>query len=266
MDETFRIVPPKNSEVPILLSVPHCGIAFPNELLSEYKPELIQSPDDTDWFVDTLYDFVSDRGITIIAAHYSRWVIDLNRDPQSKPLYDDGRIITTLCPITTFAGESIYLDERKEIDAAEIQRRVKMYYNPYHQKIQEQLDDLKSKFGKVVLWDCHSIRQTVPTIQKEKFPDLVLGDADGTSASPGLIETVLGVLDHSNYAVSHNYPFKGGYITRHFGQPSKNQHALQLEMTKVNYMDDSEKRYDKIRAEKMRELLKRNFEKLIEQL
>ena len=266
MEEVFRVTPSKNSEVPILVSVPHCGTSFPDELKDQYVPELIRSPDDTDWFVNTLYDFVADMGITMIAAYYSRWVIDLNRDPQSKPLYSDGRIITSLCPATTFLGDPIYLDGRKEVAATEIRRRVDVYYKPYHQKIQSKLDDLKNKFGKVLLWDCHSIRQTVLTIQKEKFPDLILGDADGTSASPGLIEGVLGVLDHSNYSVSHNHPFKGGYITRHFGHPSKNQHALQLEMTKVNYMDDAERGYSKERAGKMRELLKLNFEKLIDQL
>jgi N-formylglutamate amidohydrolase len=93
-----------------------------------------------------------------------------------------------------------------------------------------------------------------------------LGDADGTSASPGLIETTLSTLDHESYSVSHNHPFKGGYITRHYGKPSANQHALQLEMSKVNYMDDEEKKYDKARSDKMRELLKRVFGKLIEQL
>ena len=89
---------------------------------------------------------------------------------------------------------------------------------------------------------------------------------DGTSASPGLIETALGTLDHGEYSISHNHPFKGGYITRHYGKPSQNQHALQLEMTKVNYMDDEEKKYDKLRAAKMRVLLSKVFEKLIEQL
>jgi N-formylglutamate amidohydrolase len=132
--------------------------------------------------------------------------------------------------------------------------------------IQQLLDDLKSKFGKVLLWDCHSIRQFVPTIHKEKFPDLILGDVDGTSASPGLIESVLSVLDHSDYSVSHNHPFKGGYITRQFGRPSDNQHALQLEMTKINYMNDDEREYDGVRAGQMRKLLRRNFETLIEQL
>ena len=133
-------------------------------------------------------------------------------------------------------------------------------------KIQELLNDLKAEFGKVLLWDCHSIRQVVKTIQPGKFPDLILGDADGTSASPGIIESALGVLDHGAFVVNHNHPFKGGTITRHFGRPAENQHALQLEMTKVNYMDDGETKYDGVRAAKMQLVLKEVFEKLIEQL
>jgi N-formylglutamate amidohydrolase len=262
--QAFQVVAPSSDRIPILLSVPHCGVKFPPEIKSEYKKSLIQAPDDTDWFVNQLYDFAPAMGITIIYATHSRWVIDLNRDPQSKPLYTDGRIITATCPTTTFLGEPIYEDERKELGDEEMRRRVALYYNPYHQKIQEILDDLKKEFGKVLLWDCHSIRQQVPTIHKEKFPDLILGDADGTSASPGLIESASRNLESGGYSFSHNYPFKGGYITRHFGKPSENQHALQLEMTKVNYMDDAEKKYDITRADKMRNLLKTTLINLAE--
>ncbi len=262
----YLIHPAQGTEVPILISVPHCGIEFPEEIRNDYKADLIAAPDDTDWFVHQLYDFAPVMGMTMIAAKYSRWVIDLNRDPKSKPLYTDGRIITTLCPTTTFLGEPLYQDERTEINQTEIDRRLEKYYQPYHRQIEENLIRLKKKFGKVLLWDCHSIRQVVPTIQKEKFPDLILGDADGTSASPGLIETTLGVLDHSGYSVSHNHPFKGGIITRHFGKPSENVHALQLEMTKVNYMDDTETRYDPVRANKIKLVLQKVFNKLIEQL
>ncbi|MBL7877397.1 MAG: N-formylglutamate amidohydrolase, partial [Cyclobacteriaceae bacterium] len=74
-------------DTPILISVPHCGTRFPDELKDQYKPALINAPDDTDWFVDILYDFAPALGITMIMANYSRWVIDLNRDPHSKPLY-----------------------------------------------------------------------------------------------------------------------------------------------------------------------------------
>jgi N-formylglutamate deformylase len=254
------------STSPIVVSVPHCGIEIPDEIKAEYKANLIKAPDDTDWFVDILYDFVVTMGITLISAKYSRWVIDLNRDVDSKPLYTDGRIITALCPTTTFLGEALYNDERKDVDVQEVQRRLKEYYYPYHSKIQSLLDESKRKFGKVLLWDCHSIRQVVPTIQKEKFPDLILGDADERACDSSLIKTTLKNLGSAGYSLNHNHPFKGGTITRSFGKPSQNQHALQLEMTKVNYMDDSETKYDKLRADKMREVLKRTFSELAEEL
>ena len=263
---SFFIQTPTVRRIPILLSVPHCGTEFPEGLKPEYNQSLIQAPDDTDWFVHQLYDFAPAMDITVIHAKYSRWVIDLNRDPLSKPLYSDGRIITATCPTTTFFGEPIYNDKREVVDENEVKNRVEKYYDPYHQKIQELLNDLKQEFGRVLLWDCHSIRQSVPPIHKEKFPDLILGDADETSASSSLIETAISNLKSGGYGFSHNHPFKGGYITRHFGRPSENQHALQLEMTKVNYMDDAEKKYDRTRADKMREVLKRTLGNLADQL
>lgn len=258
----YTIIPPSNKSIPIVLSIPHCGVEFPEEIRHEYKSELAKAPDDTDWFVQRLYDFAPAMGITIMHAVYSRWVIDLNRDPDSKPLYTDGRIITPLCPTTDFFGTPIYKDERKEVSPEEVKRRREKYYQPYHVKLKEVLSDVKNKFGKVLLWECHSIRQFVPTIHKEKFPDLILGDADGTSASSQIIDTALKTLKDSRYEVSHNHPFKGGYITRQFCNPKNNEHALQLEMSKVNYMDDAETKYDEARAGEMRTLLQKTFSNL----
>jgi N-formylglutamate deformylase len=264
--QPFTVIHPTVERVPILLSVPHCGVLFPDELSQEFKAQLSTAPDDTDWFVHQLYDFAPAMGITMIHAVYSRWVIDLNRDPQSKPLYSDGRIITGLCPTTNFLGESIYVDDRTQISREEVNRRLDAYYRPYHQKLTELLDDLKQQFGKVLLWDCHSIRHWVPTIHAEKFPDLILGDADGTSASPGLIETAIRNLESAGYSFQHNYPFKGGYITRQYGKPSENQHALQLEMSKVNYMDDNEVSYEPTRVERMKPLLRHTLGELSAEL
>jgi N-formylglutamate deformylase len=263
---TYQLKRATQTEIPILISVPHCGTAFPDELKNQYDPKLIDSLTDTDLFVDNLYDFAPSMGITMITAHYSRWVIDLNRDPKSKPLYTDGRIITELCPTTTFLGEPLYKDRRKEITPTEIDRRLEKYYLPYHEKIEEELKRLKGKFGKVVLWDCHSIKQYVPTIHNEKFPDLILGDADETSASIHLIQSALDTLSRSSYSLSHNHPFKGGYITRHFGRPKENQHALQLEMTKINYMSNNECAYDRNKAEKMQLLLQNTLTNVFKQL
>ena len=264
--DPFLVQKPTRAKVPILISVPHCGIQFPDEIKDQFDPKLVQAPDDTDWFVDQLYDFAPAMGMTMISAVYSRLVIDLNRDPESKPLYTDGRIITALCPTTTFLGEAVYNDKRNEVGNEEVKRRLSLYYQPYHQKIQEFLSDLKTTFGKVLLWDCHSIRQFVPTIQKEKFPDLILGSADEKSASPDLIQGALRDLGSDSYNIRHNHPFKGGTITRSFGKPNENQNALQLEMCKVHYMDDSETKYDVARANKMREVLKRTLGNLSEKL
>jgi N-formylglutamate deformylase len=264
--EIYNTIQSSTNEVPVLISVPHCGTFFPPELKDQYKPELIQAPDDTDWFVDRLYDFAPALGITMITANYSRWVIDLNRDPQSKPLYSDGRVITGLCTATNFLGEPIYKDERKEISSIEIENRVSQYYETYHQQIEKELARLHQKFGKVLLWDCHSIRQFVPSIHSEKFPDLILGDADGTSASSPLIAIAAESLQNSGYSFSHNHPFKGGYITRHYGKPEVNCHALQLEMSKINYMDDDEINFNLARAKEMQSTLRKVFRNLIGEL
>jgi N-formylglutamate deformylase len=253
--ETYAVAVPTSPCLPILLSIPHCGTDFPPEIRQEFKPGLIGSPDDTDWFVDRLYDFAPSIGITMISARLSRWVIDLNRNPDNKPLYTDGRIITDLCPSTTFLGEPLYKDDRNKVDAEEIERRKELYFNPYHDQLAKLLAGIKSEFGKVLLWDCHSIRQRVLTIQNDVFPDMILGSADGHSASESLTNSALHSLASEKYRVQRDDPFKGGFITRHFGKPEQRQHALQLEMTKINYMDDTERQYDPPRAKKMAELL-----------
>ena len=111
-----------NPNSPVLLSVPHCGIAIPPDIRGLYLPEKIQFIDDTDWYVDKLYDFVNGLGITMIKAKYSRWVIDLNRNAESKPLYDDGRVITALTPTSDFNGISFYKEDGP--DSNEIRRRI----------------------------------------------------------------------------------------------------------------------------------------------
>jgi N-formylglutamate deformylase len=250
-------------QVPIIVSVPHCGTVFPEQLKKDFKPELLTFTDDTDWYVDKLYDFVPSMGIPMISAVYHRWVIDLNRDPAGKPLYSDGRLITGLCPVTTFTGEKLYGDEREAVADDDQKIRVEKYFKPYHDALQNLLSDTLRRFGKVLLWDCHSIRQAVPTIHPKKFPDLILGDNDGFAAGPFLTEMATKSLTAGAYSFENNYLFKGGYITRNYGKPEVHQHALQLEMTKVNYMNDAQRQYDTVRADKMRDHLKRTFEKLI---
>lgn len=262
-NEPFYIIEPKGKKVPFILSVPHCGTEFPTEIKDNYNQERIVAPDDTDWFVHDLYNFASELGITIIHAKYSRWVIDLNRDPESKPLYDDGRIITALTPTTDFFGNPIYKSEELVPNHEEVERRLNTYYWPYYHKLETLLNDRINEFGKVLLWDAHSIRQFVPTIRSEKFPDMILGNNDEKTASPDIINTAIATLKKGSYHVNHNTPFKGGHITRYFGNPEKNVHALQLEMNKILYMNDEELRFNEERANEVRKVLRPTFEALI---
>lgn len=266
MNNPFFIIEPKVEKVPIILSVPHSGIEFPNELRAHYRPELIAQPDDTDWFVHDLYNFAPQLGITVIHAKYSRWVIDLNRDPHSKPLYNDGRIITELVPKTDFLGNEIYVDKKYLPDDAEIERRLENYYWHYYRKLEGLLAERLDEFGQVLLWDAHSIRRFVPTIRDEPFPDLILGDNDEKSADEKIINIALNNLKSGKYGVNHNSPFKGGHITRYFGKPEKNIHALQLEMAKTNYMNDDELTFNESRANEMRQVLQIVFENLLAHL
>lgn len=262
--ELFSITKPKGPQVPIIISSPHSGTYFPDEVAAQLTPEAITHPDDTDWFIHQLYDFAPAMGITLIAANYNRWVIDLNRDPDSVPLYSDGRVITGLVPTTNFNGESLYRDV--EPDSQEIERRKQAYYQPYHEQLHSLLQEVKRVYGKALLFDAHSIRKQVPGIRPEPFPDLILGDNDGKAAAKHIIDVAYNSLQQSDYDLQHNHPFKGGYITRSCGDPEKNIHALQLEMAKTNYMDDTETQYDPQRAGRIRELLQQLFYNLINEL
>ena len=263
MNNPYFIIEPTAEKVPIILSVPHSGVEFPDELKSHYRPELMAQPDDTDWFVHDLYNFAPSLGITVIHAKYSRWVIDLNRTPSSVPLYTDGRIITELVPKTDFYGNEIYIDKKFVPETAEIERRLEHYFYPYYQKIESLLEEIIAEFGQVLLWDAHSIRRFVPTIRDEPFPDLILGDNDEKSANAEIIEIALNGLKAGKFGVTHNFPFKGGHITRFFGKPESQVHALQLEMAKTNYMDDDELTFNEARADEVRKVLRPIFENLI---
>lgn len=262
MNSIYTLSNPNKIDCPIIISIPHSGVNFPDDIASKINESQLNSLDDTDWFVHELYDFANEIGIPVIKANYHRWVVDLNRDPESSPLYSDGRLITTAVPTTDFLGNQLYKSKNLEPTQNEIQNRIETYFNPYHQAIENLLEDTKQTFGKAVLWDAHSIKRKVPSIRKEAFPDLILGNNDEQTAAAGIIHTVLEALNTADFTLNHNTPFKGGYITRKFGSPNKRIHALQLEMAKDLYMDDTEKNYHVLRANKVRKVLLHTFNEL----
>lgn len=264
--QLYSIKEPDVPLAPIVISVPHAGVAFPEGLKEKFDERLSLYLDDTDWYVDLLYDFAPKLGITVMKAHLSRWVIDLNRDYKNIPLYDDGRITTAVVPTTDFFGNKLYKSPELEPDQKEIEFRIQSYYNPYYDQLRTLLDERKNQFNHVLLWDGHSIRHMVSTIYKHGFPDMILGDNLEKTAHPKLIKTALDSLNDSKYKIAHNKPFRGGHITRNFGDPQNNIHTLQLEMNKILYMDDNELTYNTIRAAGVKELLENTMINIIQTL
>ena len=231
MDFSFR-----QGSIALLVSMPHVGTDIPDDIAARLAP-CANARTDTDWHLAQLYGFLEEMGASTIAARWSRYVIDLNRPPEDSNLYP-GMSTTGLCPVDTFASEPLYR-EGDTPDDKEVRARLMRYWRPYHDRLRAEIDRLLVLHGHVVLWDAHSIASVVPRFFDGRLPDLNFGTAGGTTCAPGLEQAVLDVAraqDHFTMAV--NGRFKGGYITRHYGQPDLNVHAIQLEMCQVLYMDE----------------------------
>jgi N-formylglutamate amidohydrolase len=255
---------PKGRRRPIVISCPHTGTEIPAEIAARMHPEPAGKVPDTDFFVHELYGFAPEDGITLLHGRYSRFVVDLNRDPSGKKLYADGRAETGLVPVRTFALEPIY--RGAEPDAGEIERRVGAYYEPYHAKVEELLRELLAEFPRVLLYEAHSIRRLVPSIRPKPFPDMILGDQQGKTAAAELTRRALATLRGGGFDVAHNDPFMGGYLTRKFGRPQERIHALQLEMSQDVYMNEGAMARDAERMGRVQPVLRETLRGLAEEL
>jgi N-formylglutamate deformylase len=227
----FEHVP---GNAPLLISFPHSGTYLPPELAPRLRAEALDLPD-TDWFVPQLYDFARELGASVIRATHTRYVVDLNRPPDGAPLYP-GQRETTVCPTETFDGEALYLDGANPT-AAEVAARLRTYWNPYHEKLSALTNETKQRHGYCVLWDAHSILSRVPGLFEGRLPDLNVGTAGGRSCSPALSEMISAALsEQRQFSFVVNGRFKGGYITRHYGNPAAGIDAVQLEIAQCAYL------------------------------
>lgn len=234
---------------PLLVSVPHDGWQIPTDIV-QHMSDAGRSIPDTDWHVSQLYEFVKDRGASVITANFSRYVVDLNRPADDAKLYEN-KGTPGLCPKQTFAGADIYLDPI-EIDKA---ARVATYWQPYHDQIATTLAELREQHGYALLWDAHSIPSTVPSLFDGELPVLNIGTFDEQSCAKGLSDAVLAVAEASDYEAVLNGRFKGGYITRKYGEPESGVHALQLELAQRAYMHEKTLEFDREKAAELRATL-----------
>ncbi len=240
----------RDGTVPLLISVPHDGCHVPEDVRDRMTPEGRALPD-TDWHVAELHAFASELGAHMLIANYSRYVIDLNRSASDEALYP-GQVATGLCPLQTFAGEPIYDDD----DAIDTTARVSAYWQPYHDALRNTLDAMRGEYGYALLWDAHSIASRVPRLFDDELPALNIGTDDGRSCDNRLEAVVTEAAEASDYSTVVNGRFRGGYITRHYGDPGAGIHAVQLEIAQRVYMDERTKTFDAEKARNLRDTLR----------
>jgi len=227
----------KAGNTPLLISMPHAGTTIPHSIAADMTDAALMKVD-TDWHLPLLYDMAEQLGASVISAEYSRYVIDLNRPKEDSNLYP-GQDTTGLCPIDTFSKRPLYKTGR-EPDAAQITHRIEQYWQPYHAQLNQELQRLRALHGIALLWDAHSIASVVPRFFNSKLPDFNFGTADQQSCAPDLqyrLDAVMKKTASISYVI--NGRFKGGYITRNYGQPANNIHAVQLEMSQCLYMNET---------------------------
>ena len=261
-NDTFTL---HRGHTPLLVSLPHVGARIAETLRDRYVPDALQVPD-TDWHLDRLYAFARDElGASLIVPRYSRYVIDLNRPPENLPMYP-GANNTELCPTRAFTGEPIYRTGQ-EPDQAEVAYRVDTFWRPYHAALNAELQRLRTVHGHALLWDGHSIKSELPWLFDGRLPELNLGTASGASCAPALRERLAAVLSaQDRYTQVVDGRFKGGHITRHYGQPGQGVHAVQLEMCWSTYMASEAPpfAYDELRAGEVQPLLKQLLQTLLD--
>jgi N-formylglutamate deformylase len=222
----------RQGTAPLLVSLPHTGIDLAT--IEKHLASRWIGQRDCDWWIHSLYDFAADLDATIVRTAISRTVIDVNRDPSGASLYP-GQTTTGLCPTETFDGDRLYLDG-EDPGPAEIDQRRTEYFEPYHAALRQEIDRLRALHPQVVLYDCHSIRSVIPRLFEGTLPVFNLGTNDGASADPVLQAEVTRIIAESGESFIVNGRFKGGWITRHYGDPDNGVHALQMELSCRGYL------------------------------
>lgn len=218
---------------PVILGFPHGGTFVPDALLSRLN-DRGRALSDTDWHIARLYEGLL-PGATTVAATFHRYVIDANRDPAGASLYP-GHNTTSLCPTTDFDGLDIWMPGQ-EPGADEIVSRKVTFHAPYHAALAAEIDRVKERHGVAIVYDCHSIRLTIPFLFDGLLPVFSIGTNDGRTCAAEVADAVRApCLGATAFDTVENGRFKGGWTTRHYGQPDTGVHAVQMELAQRAYL------------------------------
>lgn len=244
----FSVLVPVAQRVPFVFCSPHSGRTYPKLFLAQSRLDAQALRKSEDCYVDLLFAHVASLGAPLIAAHFPRAYVDVNREPYeldpdlfSDPLPDyansqSARVIGGLGTIARVVADSeeIY---RQRLPLSAAHERIEQLYKPFHRALAELIEATRNRFGFAILVDCHSM-PSVSANQGGSRPDVVIGDRYGGSCSPRLTRLVKETVASLGYDVQLNRPYAGGYITEHYGRPFKGVHAVQVEINRGLYLDE----------------------------
>lgn len=262
----FVISAPEASVAPFVLCSPHSGRTYPDSFVAQSRLSPLSLRKSEDCFVDELFAPVAATGVPLISALFPRAYLDVNREPyefdpelfiEAIPDFANTQSVRVTGGLGTIArivadGEEIY---RNKIPLAAGLSRVEHLYIPFHTALSELIEATRRRFGYAILIDCHSMPSAAMAPAGGPRPDIVLGDRFGASADSKITRFLKDTLTTLGYEVHMNRPYAGGYITEHYGRPTRDVHAVQIELNRGLYLDELTMRPTAGFAELQRDLL-----------
>lgn len=240
---------------PLVLDSPHSGTAYPADFGHACDLAVLRQAEDT--HVEKLYDFAPALGVAWIEALFPRSYIDVNRnttefdvtlieEPWADPVETTpaalGKVRLGKGLIWRMTDDGVPIYSRK-LAAAEVRERIDRCWRPYHEAVAREIAAAHARHGYSIHLNCHSM-PAVASAYATDFPglvhaDFVIGDRDGSTASPALSRLLCGLLSDLGYEVSYNHPYKGVELVRRYGDPAHDRHSIQVEINRKLYMDEA---------------------------
>jgi len=249
----FDILAPAVQTTPMVLVSAHSGAHYDPAFVAASRLDILTLRRSEDSFVDELFGDAPAYGAPLLRAHFPRVFLDPNREPweldpamfeDQLPAFVNTSSLRVAGGLGTIArvvtnGAEVYRDKLR---FSEAERRVHMLYVPFHEAIQDLLASTVERFGTALLLDCHSMPSVGGPMDRDpghERADIVLGDRYGTSCAKGIIDAAETILTRAGYRVARNDPYAGGFTTRNYGRPESGVHALQIEIKRSLYMDET---------------------------
>jgi N-formylglutamate deformylase len=246
----YTIHAPARQTVPVVFSSPHSGRSYADDFIATARLDEKTLRRSEDSYVDDIFSAAPLHGAPLLAANFPRAFCDVNREAWEldPAMFEDilpdwvnttsprvGAGLGTIARVVA-NGEAIY---GIRLRFAEAQRRVHGYWQPYHDALQGLIEQTRARFGCCLLVDCHSMPSGAAASPRRPPPDIVLGDVHGSACAPLVTRQTEAFFTARGYLTRRNDPYAGGYVTRHYGRPNANVHALQIEIARGLYMDET---------------------------